>query len=154
MKNKKIKAIYAYPVLLIIGIFSIVFLYIKILNVNTELQAIQNDADYLRVKQNENTVVPKLKSVSLGNNGLTQIRGFAPAVWISDGQMSAEIFKNGELLKKIICSAEGTWTNKGSVPFLCETSADVKGNDVKIKLTKNVVIGEKGAVKQVMIQLR
>ena len=131
----KIKNSYAYAAIIIVGVFILIFFYIKTINMQSDLERIQNDG-FIMVKINENSVAPKLKSVGLGNNGQTQIRGFAPAVWIPDGQMSAEILKNGEVVDKIFCYSESAWITKTTIPFLCETNVDINGGQSQIKFIR------------------
>lgn len=153
MLKTKINSVYAYSLIVAVAIVSSCYFYARVIDANIELENIYQNADYGLMQLNQKMNVPKIKSVTIGNNGKLQVRGFVPAGWMFEGQMPAEIIKNGQTLKRINCYAEGSWTSEGDVPFLCEVN-ETKRDNLRIKIMKDNPSGEEQNAGQIILPLQ
>ena len=140
MLTKNVKTVYSVVAIAVTAFVAIVIFHVNGISVNSDMtRLLLSSTNGIINRTNSNPVnqSPRLESVTIGNNGKTQIRGYATADWLFEGQASVDLIKDGTSIETMTCYAEGTWMAEGDVPFLCETDWKIENGSFSIKMSKS-----------------
>lgn len=157
MITKNVKAIYSVIAISITAFIAVIVFHVTGVSVNSDMTRLFLSSNSAVVRNTAKTNVvspsPRIESITIGNNGKTQIRGFANSDWLLEGQASVEIQKDNETVESFICFAEGVWMTEGEIPFLCETSLKVEGDSYSLKINKIKPSGEGQSQESIILNL-
>lgn len=156
MLNRDVKTIYSVVAIAVTAFVAIIIFHVNGISVNSDMTRLllSSTNGVINNTNSKSTIQsPRLESVTIGNNGKTQIRGFATADWLFEGQASVDLIKDGSTVETMLCYAEGIWMAEGDVPFLCETDLKIENGTYSIKMSKSNPSGEPQNDQEMIINL-